>query len=146
MREYKFRGQRKDNGEWVYGSLLQSEIDVNQLNVKCQIHERFAHDFSISVHDVKPETVGQWIGYNDLYEGDIVQSANGKQWVIVWRDFGWWIDNADIKDNGRNKLAGIEFYRLAYYISLAEQAGAKFVLEKVSNIHTHPHLLQNKVV
>ena len=22
MREYKFRGKRKDNGEWVYGDLL----------------------------------------------------------------------------------------------------------------------------
>lgn len=24
MREYKFRGKRKDNGEWVHGSLIQN--------------------------------------------------------------------------------------------------------------------------
>lgn len=63
-RTIKFRGKRIDNGEWVYGDLLQTtEI--------CDIYE-IANCESIdgTRYEVIPETIGQ---YTDLYD------KNGKE-------------------------------------------------------------------
>lgn len=84
--------------KWVYGSLLQSEIDVNQLNVHCQIHGRFADDFSITVYDVDPRSVGQWTGSHDInnhriYEGDTLYIAGKGECRVVFSHAAWALEN-----------------------------------------------------
>ena len=63
MREIKFRGERVDNGEWVYGYYFQLG---SHHYIRSDIH----------VWEVHPETVGQYTGLKDkngveIYEDDM---------------------------------------------------------------------------
>ena len=82
MRDYKFRGKRKDNGEWETGFLYCSK------NV-CRIITAIAIDKDIDENmwycegrEVDPETVGQYTGRKDksenrinIFSGDILHCA-----------------------------------------------------------------------
>ncbi|MEK5166008.1 hypothetical protein NYE69_27180 [Paenibacillus sp. FSL R5-0527] len=73
MRDYKFRGKRVDNGEWVYGYLIKDESgEVNIVN---------NYGTSYSWDEVDPETVGQIFPFKDseeseLYPGDIIKTIH----------------------------------------------------------------------
>lgn len=59
MREYKFRGKRLDNGEWVYGSCLLCEKDKPYIAIPWLVG-------SVPTKwEVDPATVGQFTGLYD---------------------------------------------------------------------------------
>lgn len=94
MRDVLFRGKRVDNGEWVYGFLVEAlncVTDKNETFIIEQDATYFTYGEFACVVKVKPETVGQFTGLTDkngnkIFEGDIVESPNGTQGFIEWQN------------------------------------------------------------
>lgn len=118
MRTIKFRGLRTDGKGWAYGSLLQSEIDVNEIAVECAIVGRFANSYDIGKLEVIPESVSQFTGLHDkngkeIYEGDILDSSEKIPMIfeVYYQDGGFRYGTkdrtVDISFSGHNWLENI---------------------------------------
>ena len=122
MREIIFRGKRTDNGEWVEGNLVQFPHRVTIMS------DGFA--------EVKPETVGQYIGLKDkkgrkIFEGDVVHAIHKEDYVgLKNTDFGY----------GVIEYNGTYYGRAAWEINIIGETGSRIFsegleVEIVGNIH-----------
>ena len=82
---FLFRGKRKDNGEWIFGNLIQTDDGV-------YIIQNYVPQHLIKNYEVDPATVCQCTGLEDkngnlICENDIIECKDGKhnfQTQIEW--------------------------------------------------------------
>lgn len=139
QREIKFRGQRIDNKQWVYGFYVISRArheGWEESGCWFSIHVETSDLEEPSSYKVHPETVGQYTGLKDkklleIYESDIVQCGYGKGVVIFHAGCFMveWIDD---------KEANMEFLFSRNGRSTRRQDDE---FEIIGNIYEHPHLL-----
>jgi len=109
MREIKFRGQRIDTKEWVYGNLVSSSYLPDNI-LECFIVTCFAGGKELGIIEsfkVIPKSVSKFIGLKDkkgkeIYNRDIVEWVtktrdNKEKGIISQNDDGTWLINKCFK-------------------------------------------------
>ena len=140
MRETKFRGKRKDNGEWVYGSLLYLWPDgpvyivgikgMAGLNTWCI---DLPCELEANVIEIIPETVGQFTGLHDKngkaldwWQGDVFEHRiSDYPLEIVYENAAFWLKT--IGSNVRYPLGNVVSWQPAPM--------------KIGNVHDNKELL-----
>jgi len=126
MREIRFRGKRKDNGEWIYGHLVKFK------NAYYILPETATHLDPYFFIEVDPKTVGQYADLKDknnkeIYEGDIVK-AEGLISIRI---------RPVIFQDGMFCIPGE-----CALLPLSEYVGEGNELEVIGNIYENPELLE----
>lgn len=150
MREIIFRGKRKDNGKWIYGSLAPKEINSYAdgfliIDGAINYDELDNYQPLFSAYSVVPETVGQYTGLTDkngtkIFEGDIVKFGISQRIMYVhWNEetLTW-----ELTDIG---ISVYEANHLLNTVDLAEiqveSAYGEVFSEVIGNMHDNLELL-----
>lgn len=91
-REIKFRGKRVDNGEWVCGYLLITQMS-GVFIIGTNMEAKKGNQVGVVLHDklwqyeVDPATIGQYTGRKvktgEVYQDDVGKSIDGL-FLVVW--------------------------------------------------------------
>ena len=154
MDKNTYRGKRKDNGEWVQGSLLYDR-ENNEAFIAVSFEDRAAY-----LNEVIPETVGQCTGLEDkngkaIFEGDIFEFPD-EVWWSCYTSCGTEYDSCEVKNYGvigfcdyfgRFDFVRYKFNENSVEADLHENREMEFhefvcELEIIGNIHDNPEILE----
>lgn len=152
IRSIEFRGKRVDNGEWIYGDLLQiPEHDVYSI---------MEQKGNAGHYLIDKNTIGQYTGLKDangtkIFEGDIFK-FNDEVFDSYETDCGTEYDSCEVenyavvgfcKNTGKFDFIKYKFYNNQVEADLHENHDIEFYdfiseLEVIGNIYDNPELLK----
>lgn len=135
-REYKFRGKRVDNGEWVYGSFTEccpNDCYVGKIGAVAGADVKFLGNLCWT------NTIGQYTGLKDknvieIYENDFIKYGN-RVLLIKYNT-----DIASYVAYGKDKEGNFTNLWLAPTVSLGNMLSS----EVIGNTIDNPELLEVK--
>ena len=152
QREIKFRGQRIDTKQWVYGLLITNHLGAYIITEdnphECHLHHYIEID---EYYKVIPETVGQSTGLKDkngkeIYEGDIVKFEDAGEEGYEYKEGFDFENTASICFNdGRFELDVFADRNSGVLEDTDSQEELLTVLkncEVIGNIYDNPELLE----
>ena len=153
MRENLFRGKRRDNGEWVYGSLF---VGFKKSYICPEAIAMYNFDGALCLGgfvEVDPSTIGQYTGLKDnngkmIFEGDIIKSDNGRHSAISVVKFGEYYPKLffamlDICCTGVQHLNANGFYlESAKHEDMILFKSRNLVV--IGNVHDNPELIKEE--
>lgn len=139
--QYLFRGKRKDNGEWVTGYYVfqrkRSGV-FGQVISELDFDRHLIIDLRGNLHEVIPETVGQYTGLKDkngklIFEGDIIRT----------KKYGRVIAHSNVRDYDIFIITYVPaVFRLENIHRAFNLVGNSVDYEVIGNIHDNPELLE----
>lgn len=130
----KFRGKRKDNGEWVEGYLLEQNTPEYHcyivISFRAEQDNRHTQILECDIYEVIPETVGQYTGLTDknakeIFEEDIIDCSYGMFFTVKW-------------DEENARFLGFSIGKERYITYVGREPKS----EVIGNIHDNPELLK----
>ena len=103
MREIEFRGKRLDNGEWIYGDLLENQGRnfIYHATSESTIEDNDDGRIVVVAVEVDYNTVGQYTGLKDkngreIWEGDVLTDKFGSIGVVEWQNGCFVVNFGDV--------------------------------------------------
>ena len=138
---------RVDNGEWVYGDIVNSFEGVHIVETS---YFKPSNDQHPDLIEVNPETVGQYTGLKDkdgkeIYEGDILEVNKAheyylnRKYVVFYDDAAFQIAAPEVV--GRCSI--VKFIYDAFHKGEIEEfSDCANLFTLISNIHDNPELIK----
>lgn len=153
-REIKFRGQRTDTKEWIFGYIAEfinyldgdGKLGIQVIKQVPSGFDRMMPAWETELIEVIQETIGQYTGLHDkngkeIYEGDVTRAEDGEIFTVKYGEHATseWNDNWElgfyVESTSEEEISRAIRTDIIFWVKYR-------ALEVIGNIYENPELLE----